>query len=427
MSPYRKSLAILIFLLASLFLLYEMALQVLPSILSVPLMAELKIGPATFGLIASLYFYSYTFMQVPAGLLLDRFGPRILIPIAVFICSLGILLFGLTNSVETAALGRFLMGFGSAFAFIGVLTVAALWFDSRHFALLVGIAQLLAALGAFGGEVALAKLAESLGGITSSWRIIMIMLGILGLTLTFFSFLVIRDQPNKIRLPLTGRVHLFRDLKEIVEEKQTWWIVLYAFCGWGPITLFAALWGVPYLKVRYSISESLAAFACSIIWIGIAIAAPVIGWLSDKFSKRRDLLIISAGLGLICSLSVIYIAWIPFWFMFVLLFGIGVAGAGQILTFALVKDINRPAITSTAVALNNMGVVAGGVIFQPLVGFLLEVSQHAPVSNSNGTIVYPESAYHFGLIMMPLCFLIGLFVSWFCIKETYGKPRHLTL
>ena len=425
MSPYRKSLAILIFMLASLFLLYEMALQVLPSILSAPLMEELNIGPGTFGLMASLYFYSYTIMQVPAGLLLDRFGPRMLISFAVLICSIGILLFGVTSSVETAAFGRFLMGFGSAFAFIGVLTVAALWFHPRHFAFLVGIAQLLAALGAFSGEVALSKVADTLGGIRSSWRVMMIMLGILGLILTFFSFLIIRDQPNKIRLPFAGRLHLFRDLKEIIKEKQTWWILLYAFCGWGPITLFAALWGVPYLMVRYSIPETLAALACSVIWIGIAVAAPIIGWLSDRFSRRRDLLIISAGLGLICSLSVIYISWIPFWFMFLLLFGIGVAGAGQILTFALVRDINRPAITSTAVALNNMGVVAGGVVFQPLVGFLLQIGDHSYVSS--GAVVYPESAYHFGLIMMPLCFLTGLFVSWFCIKETHGKPRHLTL
>ena len=110
--------------------------------------------------------------------------------------------------------------------------------------------------------------------------------------------------------------------------------------------------------------------------------------------------------------------------MFVLLFGIGVAGAGQILTFALVKDINRPAITSTAVALNNMGVVAGGVIFQPLVGFLLEVSQHAPVSNSNGTIVYPESAYHFGLIMMPLCFLEKLQILWMWRGKWFNKRKY---
>lgn len=425
MSPFRKSLAVLIYTLAALFLLYEMALQVLPSILSVPLMAELKIGPSVFGLMASFYFYSYTFMQIPAGLLLDRFGPRMLIPFSVLICAVGILLFGLTSNVESAALGRFLMGFGSAFAFIGVLTVAALWFHPRHFAFLVGIAQLLAALGALGGEVVIANIAETLGGIEGSWRMLMIMLGIFGLMLTLFCFLIIRDQPNKIRVPFAKSFHLYRALKEIMHDKQTWWIALYAFSGWGPITLFAALWGVPYLKVRYTISESLAALACSAIWMGIAVAAPIIGWLSDKISRRRELLIFSAGLGLICSLSVIYISWIPFWFMFILLFGIGVAGAGQILTFALVKDINRPEMTSTAIALNNMAVVVGGVIFQPLVGFLLQISSHA--QSLNGTVVYPASAYHFGLIMMPLCFLIGLFVSLFCIKETYGKARHLAL
>ena len=141
----------IILILASLFLLFEMALQVSPSIMTNQLMSEFKIHADVLGVMASCYFYSYTLMQIPSGLFYDHFGPRLLISLACAVCSLGAFFFGLSQSVILLGMGRFLLGIGSAFAFVGVLAVAARWFAPTLFALFAGMTQFLAGIGAMCG------------------------------------------------------------------------------------------------------------------------------------------------------------------------------------------------------------------------------------------------------------------------------------
>jgi MFS family permease len=411
----KQILAIFIYALAALFLLYEMALQVSPSVMTRELMHDFHINALILGVMVSFYFYSYTLMQIPVGILFDRFNARVLITLAVLICSLGSFFFGMTEHVIYAGLGRFLMGIGSAFAFVGVLVVAARWFSGKYFAFLVGLAQLLAAVGALMGELPLAAM---LGAFT--WRVVIMILGGLGILLTLLCFLVIRDSPQGER-HIPQRHHLFQELKEIFKSSQTWWIALYAFCGWGPVAVFAALWGVPYLRVRYDISTTTAALAMAMVWVGVGGMSPLLGYLSDRLRKRCILLRFCSLTGLLCSLAVIYLP-ISFGVVFFLLLGIGMAAGGQILTFALVKDNNRPTTTGTAVGLNNMAVVAGGALFQPLVGFILHRLWEGGRDGS-GVPVYTVADFHIGLLIVPLCFLVGLITSSFFIKETCCRPR----
>ena len=416
MSQTRRLLAISIYALTTLFLLFEMALQVSPSVMTRELMYDFKIQSVTLGVMVSFYFYSYTLMQIPVGILFDRFSARTLITIAILICSLGAFFFGLTGNVYYAALGRFLMGIGSAFAFVGVLIVAARWFPSRYFAFLVGIAQLLAALGALMGELPLAAALDHL-----TWRQVLSILGGIGMILTLLSLIIVRDTPSKKRTILPHH-HLFKELKEIIRSRQSWWIALYAFCGWGPVAVFAALWGVPYLRLRYEISTTHAALAMAMVWIGIGITSPILGYLSDKLGRRCVLLRFCSLTGLLCSLILLSIPEVSFGFSFILLLGIGIAAGGQILTFALVKDNNRPTTTGTAIGLNNMAVVAGGALFQPFVGWILHLLWDGG-KDLHGIPLYSVMNYHMGLLIVPLCFLVGLITSSFFIQETYCRPR----
>ena len=417
MKPFKSSFSIIIFGLANLFLLYEMGIQVSPSVMAFQLMLDFEIGAGMLGLMSAVYFYSYAAMQIPAGMLFDRYGPRVLISLATVTCAVGALLFGSTYHMVPASLGRLLMGFGSAFAFIGVLTVAFRWFHPRHFALLVGIAQFLAAVGALGGALPLAQLLKRL-----DWRTIMIAIATIGFILAALCAFIIRDFPLGQQVKAPRRYDMYRELKEIIKNLQTWWLALYAFCSWGPIVIFATLWGVPYLNERYQVSSTEAAAACSMIWIGIALTAPFIGWLSDWLLKRRPILIICAALGLLSSLILFY-SQVPYWGVFFLLFGFGVAGAGQILTFAVVKDINRPSITSTAIGVNNMAVVAGGAILQPLVGWILYLSWHGEIVE--GVPSYSTGDYLYALTLIPLCYAGALISSLFLIEETNAVPSYM--
>ncbi|MCP5506397.1 MAG: MFS transporter [Chlamydiales bacterium] len=417
MNRDKLILGIFIYTLSALFLLYEMALQVSPSIMTRDLMFDFQVGAARLGIMASFYFYSYTLMQIPVGLLFDRFSARILITGAVFICSVGALIFAFTHHLTTAAFSRFLMGTGSAFAFVGTLVMAARWFPPKYFALLVGGAQFLAAMGALGGEFPLAAMLEHW-----RWRIVMILLGMIGIFLTILCFMIIRDNPYQER-HVPKRHDLLRELKEILRSKQTWAIGLYAFCGWGPVAVFAALWGVPYLRVRFEVPNTYAALAMALMWIGIGLTSPFIGWLSDRLGRRKILLTLCPLIGLICSLILFYVPGINYESSFILLFGMGVAASGQILSFALVKDNNRSTVVGTAVGLNNMAVVAGGAIFQPFVGLILHQFWDG-AKDGWGVPVYSVANYHLGLMVIPICFALGLFTSLFLVKETYCRPKY---
>ena len=287
----------------------------------------------------------------------------------------------------------------------------------RHFAFLVGIAQFLAAIGALSGELPLAWLLERV-----HWRESLLLLAIIGMILTGCSFMIVKDNPyNKRHIP--KKHDLKRELKEIIRSSQTWWIGLYAFCGWCPIAVFAALWGVPYLKMRFEVTTAQAALAMACAWISVGGISPVIGWVSDKLGKRCPLLKLCSLIGLISSVVLLYFPGVSFKMTFPLLLGMGIASSGQILSFALVKDNNRPTTTGTAVGLNNMAVVAGGAIFQPLVGAILHFLWNGAM-DGEGIPLYSVGNYQVGLLIVPVCFFIGLIVSLFFIKETYCLPKY---
>ncbi len=412
--PSKKSY--LIYTLAVLFLFYEMALQVSPSVMTHQLMKDLQIDAASLGVMAAFYFYSYTLMQIPAGLLFDRFNPRILITSAIIICLLGALFFGNTHTLAFASLGRFLMGIGSAFAFIGVLVVASRWFPRKYFAFLVGIAQLLAALGAMGGELPLAVLVNVFG-----WRDVITGVAFIGALLAVFCALIIHDPPHYKKMQI-GQQNIFKSIADVLLKGQTWWIGIYAFCSWGPVAVFAALWGVPYLMQRYHMSNTASASAVAMIWIGLAVTSPILGWYSDKLGKRCLLLRFCSLIGLICSVLILYLPNLPLLAAYVLLFGFGAATAGQILSFALVRDINHKGVIATAIGCNNMAVVAGGAFFQPLAGLILRWTWGGSLLHN--IPVYSIDNYHYALMIVPVCFFVGLIISSIFIKETYCIPKY---
>src|SRR3990167_11251286 len=117
--------AYVIFLLSASFYLYEYILQVAPSVMAESMMQAFDVSAAGFGVVSAFYFYAYAPMQLPAGILFDRYGPRRLMTFALLLCATGSFFFASTDQLFTAALGRFLIGVGSAFSFIGVLVLAS--------------------------------------------------------------------------------------------------------------------------------------------------------------------------------------------------------------------------------------------------------------------------------------------------------------
>lgn len=417
-SRHQQLFGVIVFILASLFLFLEMALQVSPSVMTNQLMSEFRIDASVLGIMASCYFYSYTLMQIPSGMLYDRFGTRSLVSIATAVCSVGALFFGFSHSVIFLAIGRFLLGIGSAFAFVGVLTVAARWFHPSLFALFVGITQLLAAIGAMSGALPLAYAVDHFG-----WRDTMIFLGYTGLALAALCVLIMRDRPEAVKASVEHphRLGFVKSFKEVICQGQTWSLGVYSFTNWAPALIFPALWGVPYLMSKYGIPNTKAAFAMSMVWIGGAAVSPFLGWISDKLQRRKILLTLSTVLGLVASSGLLFVPELSYFGACILLLCIGAASSGNILCFAVAKDNNRPSVISTAMGFNNMAVVLGGAVFQPIVGWILSYLWQGEMVA--GTPIYSIRSYTIALTTVPLCYLVGWIASQFFIKETFCKPK----
>lgn len=400
--------------LAVLFLAFEMGLQVSPSVMTEYLARDFAISAAVLGLMASAYFWSYAGMQIPAGMFFDLISPKYLVSGSIGILSLGALFFGITESVGMAALGRFLMGIGSAFAFISVLVIARQWYTKKQFALLTGLAQMLAAIGAMSGELPLSYYINHFG-----WRDVMFSLAMFGFVLTILTFIFV-ERNNEIPLP-KKKHRLLGEMREIFQSGQTWWIAVYGFCGWGPIAVFASMWGVPFLMEKYAISNTDAAAAIAMVWVGLAVTAPVIGYLSDYMGERTKITSICAAVGFIASMILLFLE-VPYALLYPVLFSMGVASAGQILSFALVADINKPIVTGTAIGFNNMAVVLGGAILQPLCGFLLNYFWDG--SMRGGVPYYGVGNYEIALLIVPICYAYAFIASAFFINETYCQHEY---
>ncbi|WP_370272471.1 MFS transporter [Legionella sp. km535] len=411
--------AYFIFFLAASFYLYEFILQVAPSVMAESMMKTFGVTGQGFGVISAFYFYAYAPSQLPAGVLYDRYGPRKLMTFAIILCAIGSAFFASTDSVFTACIGRFLIGIGSAFSFIGVLVLISRWFPPYYFAILAGIAQLMSSVGAMFGEMPLAALIDHVG-----WRNASFILSAVGFILAGFFWAFIRDYPHQQNQSIPE--HYLRDewkrLVAVCKHAHTWITGAYAFAIWTPIAVFAALWGVPYLQEKYQISVVAASGLCSMIWIGIGIGSPLLGWLSDRIQSRRIALIISAVLGLFATLTLLYYPDLPYSCSYLILFILGLGAGGQTVSFAVVKENNPPELVGTASGFNNLSVLIGGAIFQPMVGYILQNTGSWRLVN--GVHVYDISSYQTALLVMPLCFLGSLLISAFLIKETHPAHRH---
>lgn len=361
-SPWKP---IFLYSIVAFFLFFEMAIQVSPSVMSQDLMKDLTISTFGLGIMSGVYFYSYTLMQIPSGLLLDKYNPRIIIAISILICALGTLLFSFSTSIFEASLARLLMGCGSAFAFVSVLVVTADLFKSKYFSTITGITQMLAAFGAMSGQLPISKLIEYMG-----WRHTLILLAVVGFILALVVWkLLCYVKPHQTHVAYTTP-SIRANLKNILGQSQTWYIALYACLLWAPMSSFASLWGVPYLTQVNHIDAPHAAFLCSLMWLGLALASPILGMISRVIDNQAYLLAAFAFMGAIAFGMILTMNLTPV-VIGILLFIAGAACAGQALSFTVVKENNSHNTRATAIAFNNMAVVVSGAIFQPLLGKLI--------------------------------------------------------
>jgi len=400
---------------AAVFYCYEYLLRVLPSVIVPDLMQSLNIGATQIGLISSFYFLTYTPMQIVVGTIMDHFGVRIPLTIATLSCALGIYIFSMPELIY-AKIGMLLVGFGSAFAFVGVLKIAADWMPNKYFALIAGVTTTLGMAGAISGETSLSTAINNFG-----LEDAMLGLSISGIILTIFIFVTIKDKKLLHSHSCINEIKkLAFDLIFVAKNKQIWVVGIIGMLLYTPTTTFAGLWGVPYLQMTRGLNAHDAGVIVSMIFVGWAIGSPLTGILSGWIKTRKKILTVGA---LLCAITLIKILYFPsesIAITMTLMFLLGFFSSSEILIFAVAHDIIPNNLAGTAVSLTNMLVMVSGVM-QYLIGYWLENSQGAAITGSH-IHVFTETNFQAAFIIMPVGLVIAFFLSFF-LKESYHLKK----
>ena len=418
----------IIWFIGALFYCYNIAVRVYPSTMMDFLMKYFHLNGAQFGLLASSFYLAYVPLLIPVGILVDRFDMRKVMVIACACVLLGQFSFLKSHIFISAAASRFLIGAGCAFAYIAALKLASIWLPKHYFGLAVCATDSLGMIAAVLVDSILPHYSKTQGYMASIWLVLFVGVAVLALII-----LLIRDRKRSIQIyhigfnqgPLPHQRNTLKTLKMIFRNKQIWIIGIVGCFSYVPSSVFGDVWGISYLQHTYHISTQTASWIMSIMFAGWVSAGPAIGFLSDRFRTRKIPLYISYVTCLILF-SIVLLAPLvstnPHPLSVIMLgcifFVIGMCIGTHPLCFVLSKENFATKMAGTVVGVSNMLIMAGGMVFQPLVGVMLDImSKHkgaALIASGGG---FSTLSYTVALSILPISFIICLLLVTF-IKET---------
>jgi sugar phosphate permease len=347
------------------------------------------------GLLHSSFFYLYAALQVPAGLLTDRYGARAIAAAGTGVMSLGAVAFGVAPSFGVAFLGRLLIGLGASVLFVCALRFCANWFRPDEFGTMTGVTF---SVGIFGGLAATTPLALAVGAV--GWRGTMIGLGGLGIAVAVGIVFLSHDSPSTAGLPAIDNVperpevtaaDLKRYVSRAVAEPETWLlgIMLFFMTGIG-ITIFG-LWGIPYLVQTYDISVTQASVYLLVGNVGGIVGPTLFGWLSDRLGRRSELIILSAVVfGMTWAIFAVF-GELPLLLVAAIFLFSRILRGGIPLAYTVIKERHPEGASGTVIGLiNTMGWI-GAAAFPIILGAALDA--YWTGTKVDGTRVYTATGY----------------------------------
>lgn len=382
--------------MGSLFFLYQFVVRVSPAVMADDWLLWFSIDTAMLGSVVSLYYVSYSSMQVPLGLLFDKYGPRALMTTAALVIALGCTLTMISHSLILFSIGRFIIGLGSACGFLGTLKIATLCFPEERLSLIAGLTTAIGTFGGIVGGAPLSFLTEFIG-----WRGSFLILAAIGLFISILAFSMLRFLPKPKKVRFKTASHAFHDmlvgLRIVMRKSYTWRVALFAFCMYTPLSAFADFWGVPFFKDSFGYDEIYAASLTGTVFLGVIAGGVLLGGMIRVWGKHNSMVL--GATTAVVTFSLILFAPLSEPLLYGTLFLQGMAFAPECIAFSLIYSVLPNGRGGIAVGFTNMVAMTSGVLLQPIIGWVLEFS-----SFSQGL-----ERYQLALSTILVC-LVGAFV-----------------
>lgn len=391
-----------------------------PAGIAQDLAAAFQTSAASLGVLAATYFYVYTVMQVPTGILVDTLGPRRILLLGGIVGGIGSLIFGLATDLSMALLGRTLIGLGVSVTFIAMLKIIAVWFEEHRFATVVGIAMLIGNLGSVLAGAPLSGLAQATG-----WRGVFLGVAVLSVILAAGCWILVRDrieeadsanQPSKAAK--FDRTAVLTGLLGVVKNPRIWppALVCYGMCG--TFFTFGGLWATPYLTQVHGLSRAVASNHLSLYFFGFALGCLIMGSLSDRLRRRKPVLVVASHIYALFWLVILSCVTMPLMASYALFLAMGLSTAGFTLTWAISKEVSPPTLSGMATSVTNMGAFLCAAILQPLVGWIMD--QHWNGTLLDGARLYSPKDFQLGFMIIVAIAWFSAFCTW-RVRETHCR------
>ena len=419
--PPPARIASLVWALGAALYLIAFYQRVAPAVITQELSRDFDLSAGALGNLSAFYFYSYVAVQIPTGLLADRWGPRRVLALGAALTAAGTLLFALAPGVAWANAGRLAIGAAAGVAFVSMLKLASHWLPARQYAFASGVALFVGVLGATLAGPPLRIAVDAFG-----WRAVMGASAAVSAAVAIAIWIVVRDDPSERgyasfhHAPTSARAgSVAAQLREVLSYRNTWLLLVIPGAFSGVILTFAGLWGVPFLVSQYGFSTRGAAVLTSAMLVCWSVASMAYGPISERIGRRKPVYV--GGLVAMMALwsVLILVPGLSMAALVALLIAISVAAGAFIVTFAYARESVPARLAGTVSGVANMGVMLGGMFMQPLVGLVLDARWTGRIVD--GARVYDFAAYQWGFALMLAWGAVSLVLLAF-LRETYCKP-----
>lgn len=418
----HKTLAWVVTLTASLFFFYEFIQMNLFNAINAQLREAYHLNAVDIGQLFSMYFYANFMCLFLAGNLLDRYSTRKLLLFAITLCTTGTFLFSIASEYWMAAAGRFMVGAGASFCFLSCIRIASRWFMPRQMAFVTGVVVTMAMLGGLVAQTPFTLLTSFLG----NWRHALLINTVLGVLILIATYVIVQDRPPdahdeaKADQQQLKELGLWRCIKLAMLNPQNWLGGLYTALINLPVFVLGGLWGILYLTQVHHVTETQASYATTMFFVGVIGGSLAYGWISDHIERRVLPMLIGAVLSLISIGILMYVPHLSITALIALFFLIGFVTSSQVLTYPLIAELNPIYLTSTAVSIDSLCIMASGFIVPPFFGWLMEKSGSNNIVN--GVEVYTAQDFNSAMLILPIAFVVALVITFF-MRETYCKSQ----
>lgn len=329
------------------------------------------LSAAALGALGGAFFLVFAAAQLPAGVLLDRFGPRLINTVLLCVAALGAVGFGLADSAETLIAARGLIGLGCATAYMGALVLFSRWFSARRFPMLAGLVIGLGGAGSLVATTPLALVAETVG-----WRGAFFAVAGITVATALLVWLVVRDAPPGRRFlsgPPESLGDALRGLAKVAANRRLHRLLPINSVSYASVAAVLGLWGAPYLQDVHGLATVGAADILLATAIGLMAGSILYGWITPRMARVNSLTM--SGGGVVIAVFVLLAVLPPLtersWPLYPIFAILGLFGAYSIALIAHFRMLLPEALVGRGLTLANLFNFGGVGVVQVVSGLII--------------------------------------------------------